>query len=516
MQDTYNPDPAYKQYKSIRNFLRKLDPVTFISLATGSLHKTYQGGVEGLKRSPPWNTLVLIKWCIEQWDDTAHRRREADKADFVRAVNFMHDMDDFLRLPSQYAHISLFMRATAFRQFPLQGEPNLQSLARQEKLFCQLEGNHRFRTEFTQSAGIDYDVFTELGLGLIALILVHPDKIFFREHDFASMTYGISRADVTKFFQHLSATLPQMKQWLQSQPSPTRRDGKRDINLEVMQPSPLFSKPLLQVADRFYIFHRILLVRALETIVHRTLRDAKSDFPAEFGHVFERHIKDCMDDAGVSYVPEKVLQRHLPTCAEPKCVDFAILGGDANIFIDAKGVEVAERKRAAHTPIGVVSSVETSVLKGIRQALITLERSRTLAPSAPFQMSKGETFLIIATYGDLNLGVSRNLGQMLGDEVNEFQKRFGDPLPIPAENIFFLTAADFEFSMALVKAQRTTLLQILLNARQRDAHPHTAKFLFSMHLSEETKDIEDVPMLPMMDAAVDRLSARCTGRFPAS
>lgn len=513
MKDTYDPKPAYAHFKRIRNFIRKLDPATFIACAVGFNHKTYKGGRDEMIRNPPWNTLVLIKWCVEQWDDTAHRRPPASEADYVKAVNLMHDLENLLRLPSQYGHVSFFMRATAFRQFPLQGEPSLNALARQEKLFCGLEDNHRFRAEFLRVARVDYDIFTELGLGLIALMLAHPNKVYYEESDFAAMSQGISRSDVETFFRHISATLPDMKTWLQSQPFPKRKDGQRDINQEVMEPSPLFQKPLLHIQGRYYILHRILLVRALETIVHRTLRQSRANFPSEFGHVFEKHVAACMDDAGVRYVPEAVLQAHLPTCAEPKCVDFLISDGQENILIDAKGVEINERKRATFTSLDVASSVETSVLKGIRQALITLTRSRVMQGPAPFSVAPGKTFLVIVTYGDLNLGLSRDLEQMFQNQLHELKAEFGEPLPIPVENIFYLTAVDFELAMALVRNKRATLFELLKRAKARDADRSTAKFLFSMHLEEEARDLENIPMLPMMQKAVDELWGRCATRF---
>ncbi len=113
-------DPLFEHYKRARNKLRRYEPDSFIGHAIGALHFADVKGIEALSKYQPWNLLLAIKWALQEADALSHRRRPATMSDVHGVLNILYDLEGAARMPSDYAHVNLFMRHLAFPQFSLQ------------------------------------------------------------------------------------------------------------------------------------------------------------------------------------------------------------------------------------------------------------------------------------------------------------------------------------------------------------------------------------------------------------
>ena len=168
------PDPLFASYKRVRNFLRKFEPGSVTGHLITALHSAFTGDIQVRRYYLPWNLLLALKWTWQEADPTAHRRPEATLNDVHRALNILHDMEAG-RLPSDFAHINLFMRQMAFQQFwqhPADGG----ALARQELLFAKLPANHPFQRRFFELTGVSVLDATELSFALLAVLLSTTDS----------------------------------------------------------------------------------------------------------------------------------------------------------------------------------------------------------------------------------------------------------------------------------------------------------------------------------------------------
>lgn len=176
---------------------------------------------------------------------------------------------------------------------------------------------------------------------------------------------------------------------------------------------------------------------------------------------------------------EKQLMRHLPA---GKVVDFMIAEGDANIFIDAKGVEMSVRGRTTHRKDIAHQATKTSLVKALEQGLDVCSRLSAVDSTHPVIRHRRRNYLLAVTYKDLYIANGRRLTDAVGrDRIQQIRSKFATDL-IPDENIFFLTISEFELLLAMVALGRIGLTQGLERARVADDSPATQKFFFEQHI----------------------------------
>jgi hypothetical protein len=97
---------------------------------------------------------------------------------------------------------------------------------------------------------------------------------------------------------------------------------------------------------------------------------------------------------------------------------------------------------------------------------------------------------------------------MFGQKVVDgLQSKFGNPLPIPIENVFFLEIDDLERLLARVCEKQTTIVAALLHAQKNDSDPATQKFSFIQHLESLSPQLR---RLPRLQSAFETLFNNCT------
>lgn len=504
MATSFNPDTLYAFYKKARNLLRKFEPGSVTGHILNALHQAHTGGVEVLRHYQPWNLLLALKWAIQETDTTAHRRPAATLNDVHRVLNIIHDMEAHVRMPSEFGHVTLFMRHMAFQQFWLH-PPDGSALVRQDILFAELPTGHAFQREFLELTGLTVADSTELSFALLVAFLSGSDPRVINRADFANIEPRLSVGALDRFLRHLSRTPTQLRTLLNE--APIRQVSVSD---QFILPSPFLRAPLLNAERRFFVYHPPLLFRALEELAYRTLRSKDPEwFAQRFGPIFEQHVARCLADAGITAVPEEKLKTSL--AGSGKCVDFLIVENDCNVLIDAKGVEMSTVGRVSHEAEIVYRAVKDSAMKAIVQGMDTVRRVRgTASERIPFGTQ--ENYLLVVTFEPLHLGPSNELGALFGSQLTRrLHRDFGEPLPFPLENVFFCSIGELERLLARIRAGGTKLLAALRFAKQSDSDRKTRKFDFGQHVQELGPPAD---RLPFLEAALDRLCERCIQRLP--
>lgn len=452
--------------------------------ADPQLMRTYQ----------PWNVLLLMKWALQEHDETAHRRAPVTKNDFHIVLRMIQEIDAKGLLPSHAEHITLFLRRIAFQQFWLQDKFSGPAVARQHLLFSALPPEHPLPREFQKTTGVSISDFATLAFSTFALVLQQPCPIFISVESYRLVEPRFPPGTIARFLRHMSRTTAEMCQWLRGD------EFKTPIEHQVLLRSPLIEFPLLtRDKERDYIIlYPTLFIRALETAVYRTLRrlDANA-FGYRFGPVFETHLARCLDSGGVSYLNEQALRSRLQ--GEGKCVDFLIEEEDCVVLLDAKGVEMSVAGQLTHRADHLFDRIKESAIKGLEQGLATHQR---------LGITK-ECFVLVVTYEQLFVGTNALFSAMFKSRiVPRMEEKFGKTLPVPLANIFLLTVDEFERTVAHVAQKNDSFGGILRFVREEDRAHHTTRMTFQQHLNERG---EPVDHLPLISRALDELTTRCMG-----
>lgn len=501
----YN-DPLFSFYKRARNRLRRHEPESMLTHAFNALHQVHSDGIDVLRRYQPWNILLAIKWALQEADALSRRRPPADLNDFHAVLKVLHEIGNNIRMPSEYEHVSLFMRHLAFQQFSFQQGPCAEALVRQDLLFSLLSPDHFFSREFQRLTGVRPADFMELAFAMLTLLLKTPTPKAILRDNFNAIEPGLAPGALDGFLQHLSKSIPELHAWLA---------GEEFRNMSVADqkilPSPLLDAPLVRAASGAYIvIFPTLLMRSLESVVYRTLRCGNpAEFGDRFGPIFEKYVGRCLTDAGLRYLDENGLKAQLPGVG--KCVDFLFVEEDCNVLIDAKGIEMSARGRVSQRADLVLQAIKNSAVKAIEQGMATSRRIKDLPSTSAWTRGGGDTFLLVVTFDDLFLGSNFEFGAIFGKHLlPKLEQDYGSPLPIPLEHVFFLTIDELERLLVRMRPKTTMLVDILRYVRTQDAHRHTRKFKFQQHLdSFGTQERR----LPMLEAGLDDLCQRCILRL---
>lgn len=499
--------PLRSYFERAREQLRRHHPDSYVGFGIDALHKVHAGGAEIMRHYQPWNILLALKWTLQEADATAQLRPMADLNDFHGVLNLLHEAEGEVRLPSEYEHVYLFMRQLAFQQFWLQQGPHGEALVRQDLLFSRLPANHPLPREFLRLTGVAPGEFLELAYAMFSLLLQTPVPKMVERHHFSLIAPNLSPGALDGFLRHLSRRGGELHERF-TQPAFT----DRPIADQQILPTPFLDSPLIEnMFGQYLIVSPTLLMRALESVVYRTLRrDDPATFGQRFGPVFERYVGTCLDSAGVKYLGETQLQALLP--GSGKCVDFRVSEPDCTVFIDAKGIEMSALGRVSQTGELLLRTLKESAVKAIEQGMATINRVRGLPPDSPIADRGEENFVVVVTFDDLFLGSNFEFSALFGSTfVPRLEKQLGGPLPVPLEHVFFLSIDEFERLLVRVHDGGHSIGSLLRNARTNDKDGRTRKFQFQQHLESISKQSKRIPML---QDGLEELCHRCIGRVP--
>jgi len=469
---------AYEAYRKVRNKLRKYEPKNIIFTYISNLMRTDACDINRLKHYPPWVLLLLIKWTLTEGELYSAKWKPLHDSDFNRLINLIHDFSgSTVRKASEYEHPFLLLRPLAFQQFWIQETFSEFFLARQSILFGHLGKENPIGRKFRDSVGITINDFNVLGMALLQKFHIEQEAFVTRnwfepiEHKFPSDT-------IDNFLDVLSQDLDSIREYLNKVST-----GRHSVSYEFYEETPIKRFPLLKDEDKYFCYSKHLLFHSLQTFVYDFLRakDA-SGFMKTFGEIFERYVEKAISYSGVSFLKEEDLENHL---GADGIVDFLLEDDGAQVFVEAKGGEMAYVGKVSHVPEVVRHQTTDSILKAIEQAYKTAKLVSDSTRGADFSNDTKENYLLVVTYKQFYVGSGKDFYEAIAKEkLDRMVQRYGGRQWIPFENMYFLSINELELFVHCVRDGLTGLAEGLRKAVEVDSNIQTKKWDFRLHIDD--------------------------------
>lgn len=480
----YSEERYYEGFKVIRNKLRKYDTTGLIRQCLEYLHAPAIVKIDYLQRHP-WAIFLLIKWALIDEYAFEGGHPQPTQQQTLSLLQATVDLSGKVRMPSQYDNPRLFFRTIGYQQFIYQRETSLFTIARQFILFGDLPEDHYIRRTFFEIAGIEIQRFLELSQALL-MRFIERQETKIHAHWFSSLQEEYTQQEVHIFLCIVSKSLDEVRgillardQYYRSNDQYPRRSS------EYLEQSPFINFPLLRDGETYVCVDHHVLFRCVERFVYNVLRSNNPDrFMSHFGPVFERYVEQAIKHMGLPYMTEVEIERTLKRKSKPKLIDFLIADGNANIFVDAKAVEIAYQGKVTHDSDELAKWLETSALKAIEQAHSTLSLLPETISEDLVMRQRQQNYLVVVTHSELYVGNGSVLAEAVGAErVNNLIGTFSAALRIPLDNMFFVTIQEFECLAEAVRSKKLGTSEALEKAKIIDATPSTRMFEFQQHLT---------------------------------
>ena len=474
----FSEEAFFAAYKQIRNQFRKYYLPSIITAALSYL-KTQTSKPNGELQKHPWLVFLLLKWVLLDEQFYHRDKPRISSQEFWLLLQRMHGLSSksTARMPSEYAHYHLWMRNISYQQFLYQADFNASAFARQSLIFDRLPSNHTFRTEFQLATGIPLSDFFELSAMLLARFMSEPNSPIVTSW-FSPVAHRYDANSIQKFLDILSRDVNSLRKHLMAGSD----YGKRRSS-ELYEETQLVKITLLKDNEQYHVWHPMLFNRGLEYFVYDTLRSPDpSSFMNKFGDMFENYVQRSIEYLGLPYLREGQIQALLTGAG--KVTDFLITEDGANIFVDAKGVEMAYLGKVSHIPEVVLSKAETSALKGIEQGFQIVKRLSAQGSLNQTFQAGSENYLLVITLKELYLGNGKDFYDAAAKDKIDALVGNGNVPPIPLENIYFLTVDDLDHFANCVNKEEVRFIDFIRKAVRDDSSGNTKKFHFRQYLSE--------------------------------
>ena len=473
--EKFDESKYYDAYKRVRNKFRNHDSQLLIEGCLRYLHKPAGDKLDQLQKQP-WLVLLLIKWILLDEQSFMPGKKSPTDVELMEVLQSVHDLGSSIRLPTQFDHHRLFFRSIAFQQFIYQREFSLSHISRQIALFSALPDNHLIKTQFKLLTGLDVNRFLELSLALLARF-IGRDNHSISAKWFVSLGNEYSQQEIQLFLSALSHSLEEIQLILKN------RDGRRRLASEYYEQTPFIEFPLIRVGPEFICIDQNILYRCVEHFVYDKLRlwDA-AKFMDKFGRIFESYIERAIQYTGLPYCNEAEIQNVIGITGN--LIDFVVADGDANIFIDAKAVEMAYLGKVSHLADVVRGKTENSILKAIEQAHDVMARMQDIQINHECLQSRSKNYLIVVTFKELYVGNGQTFYEAIAkNKIDEIYARYAGKQTIDLENMYFLAIDEFEIFVEAVHNKKIGLVEGIEKAKADDSNFNTMKFDFSQHIA---------------------------------
>ncbi len=458
----------------VQREFRRYDPISVLQQSLEYLYQPSKNPLGQLLKHP-WLVMLLIKWVFQDESCNVQGRPPISGTQLVDILQQIYNLEDIGRMPDEYEDVSLFVRVTAYRQFYYQHKRGFFDIARQEALFSRVEDNHYFKARFEAITGVAVPDFMRLSIVLLSAAHKHACVIP-RTLMFGLCPYFKPHV-VDAFLRAVSIELPELPKTLKAM-------GENIYDQRgFLYQTPFYSFPLIKVGGQFWCVSPHVLHRGLGYFIYDLLkRDNVNRFNAPWGKAFEKYVGTWINMTSLPVATEEEQKSVLP--GDGNLIDFLVSDGGANVLIDAKGVEMAQRGMVAHQQQIVEGATGTSLMKAFVQGHDLCSRLKNLiSDEHPVIRSRPVNYLIVVTYKELYIGTGRALSSGVGEaKLSEIRNQYPADCHIPNENIFCLTVNEFEELMALVAKGKVGLVEALERAKRDDSDPMTSKFVFELHI----------------------------------
>lgn len=469
----FSEDKYYSEFKKVRNQFRKYNSYDLIGGALEYINTPYKDKIEMIERHP-WLTLLLIKWVLLDRNYPNAKGIPVRNKDVHRLLQLTYELVDKLRMPNEYEHHSLFFRNMAFQQIVYQTDFSYSHLSRQAILFSSLDKNHYIYKSFKNKTGLEIQEYLDLSLATISRFL-NSQYNFMPEGWLSSISKKYSNKMVSNFLPLLSKDINEIRNNISN-----KDNGKRYAS-EHYELTPFIDYPLIKVKNKYLLTNKNILFRHFEYFIYDTMRKINAEkFMYKFGEIFERYIEKSIIHSEVNYVTENDIKEALGNAGNQ--IDFIIQDNDANIFIDAKAVEMNSQGKTTHLSKILRDKTKKTILKAIKQSHDVI---RKIEDSENCKIpSRKNNYLLVITFKELYLGNGSTYYEVVAkDKLDEIYADYKEYTCIPPENMYFITIDDFDIMVDMLKNKVLTLSEIIAKARENDTKSVSRKFEFRMHLN---------------------------------
>ncbi|MET0154771.1 MAG: hypothetical protein ABW189_01525 [Rickettsiales bacterium] len=334
------------------------------------------------------------------------------------------------------------MRTQAFAQFPYQ-RPDYEIIAaaaRQLLLFHDTEFDNDFFAETSMSV-------TDYVKAFLACVLYAGH--FGKE---SAGPWGVrlnSELDITlidTFFKNFALNFEDGRRYIEEN---THQDST--VGFQFRELSPLWRKPFFQASKTHYaLYSRRLAIHSMDYLIYGLLKKSGGGgFSTAFGKIFESHIGEIIKNHFPNVTTEEALrQRH---GRKRKAVDWVIKEENADIYIDAKSIELHSISQAMHE-----DQEFTKHLEHLSKAFIQIQSTAHCENSAkPFKYG-----LIIA-YKEFYIHSIADIWEFIGSKIEESLSEENIPIGIENNNVFVVSLCEFDLLMALIEERGVSLGDVL-------------------------------------------------------
>jgi len=468
----FSEDTYYAAFKQVRNKFRKYSYHELIGESLGYINAPAKDDIESSKRHP-WLVLMFVKWVLLD-DSFPNKNAKLPTSSEVNAIlQLVYELSEKLRMPNEYEHVNLFFRNIAFQQFIYQIDFYYAHLSRQSILFSGLDKNHYICKAFRENTGLEIQEFLDLSLATLTRFL-NTNEVVMPDTWFSSVYNNYSPRKVANFLSSISKDINQIRNDLK------QKDNGRRLSTEHYELTSFIEYPLIKVQNKYFLTHRKILFRRFEYFVYDTLREIDAaKFMDKFGGLFERYVEKSIKYSEERYFTEIEIKKELGAIGNQ--IDFLIQGGDANVFIDAKAVEMSSHGRTTHSSEILQHATKNSILKAIKQSHDVIKK---ISESKSTKIQKSENnYLLVVTYKELHLGNGTTYYEVINkDKIDDIYDEYKEYPCIPPENMYFITIDDLDILTSILKEESDSLLEILDKIKEKDKRPESRKFDFRLHL----------------------------------
>lgn len=448
-------------FNYIRNKIRKCSKDDLLYYCYSELDNSRN------KIKPVWYIFLLMKWTYVYGGD----KNSPNKLDHQRFISLLNLVTNF-----NEKHISNFIKkkqiSKAFQilhsqQFYLQKTVYYEIFTTQLKLYSTISGKYDIDKSFKKNTGISIYDF----LHLFQLCWLYTNSTVgssnplhyngYLSNDFIKLLDSYKSNEVARKFLFLLS--------IDEETSIVKIDEfrrqLRDQELQPMETSFFTMSPFQLFNGKLRVIHQGIMNYVANYFIYDYLKSNDEKFPKEMGSRVEKYVEFGLNEIKYNFIKEIELIKQLPK--HSKVIDYYL--PNENIYIECKAIEIPSYPLVNPKDELLYNSMKDSLMKAYFNQLLNI---------AKFMNSNGENYGIIITYKELfwsDFSELFEIGKNMHPNSNESHI-------LPPENVFIIDLYTWDKIIQLIKDKKTTLLEILVNAKNDNKNPVTRKLLFSMHL----------------------------------
>lgn len=452
---------GYDLFKRLRNDVRQFNRFELATLAFSRCRVAEKYPVEEQirrKTGVPHVFLYLARIALVFGKDEASDRPLLER-NIRRLYNKAHAVvpDGFQKSLQQKHAMNRVALMFAHQQFEYQAIMNAYDLVRNLHLYDGLKFTLKNGNVILIDELLPYLFMIWIHLNESKIRPLFPEK-YFRKLDEPHFD------NIQRIIEGISVTLPQAIDLAKQSRFP------KDPQNWSMELSPFSRRPAIRREDGAVMFvsKRLFEIFCRDEIRQLVWTRNKEIIPHAAINM-ERYVGQLLSEVIGVRLDETAIQEQY---GSGKVVDFYFEEGDYGIMVEVKMTELRPDARISPDDSTLRASTKNSIVRGIAQYADFKKRVQT-----------SSNFLLLVTYGNHYLGPGKASYEIIMQE-EEGEYSVDDP-----ENIFIISIQEFERLMGVIQSGNHSVVEILVDAKEKNRDPSTANFTFGMHLQDYEQDV---------------------------